>query len=77
MATKLPTTLTAAQTATVEHYQAYGVPATWFYSTPAEFGTVEVVAVGADFVWSLIIERNGQCSTSEAELGEFSTGIEI
>lgn len=70
-------TLTAAQRETVETYQGYGVPATWFVGAPAEDGTVEVIALGEGFAWSLLIAADGDCNTSEAELGGFSTGIVI
>lgn len=69
--------LTTAQQATVKHYQDYSVSATWFVGTPAEDGTTEVIALGEGFVWSFLIAPDGECSSSEAPLGEFSTGIEV
>lgn len=69
--------LTAEQQAAVETYKAYNVPATWFFAEPAEDGTVEVLALGDGFVWSFTIAPDGECHTSEAEVGDFSFGIEV
>ena len=71
------THLTAQQLATVEHYQAFGVHAQWFYGEPNEAGKIEVIALGLDFIWSLWIDADGTCGASEATVGEFSTGIEV
>ena len=68
--------LNAQQLETVNHYKGFNVPATWFVGEPDE-GCVEVIALGKDFIWSLILEADGTASTSEATVGEFSTGIEV
>lgn len=71
-------TLTPAQADVVRHYQGYNVPAQWFIGAERDNG--EVIAVGEDFVWSFLIEADGQrCDTSEAALDPegFSTGLDI
>jgi hypothetical protein len=75
---KLPT-LTPAQLETVAYYRALNVPANWFVGEPAPNGAVECIAIGEDFLWSLIIEANGECASSEAKIGEdgWSTGIDV
>ena len=69
--------MTPEQIATVDFYKAYNVPAQWFTGTPDTDGRIEVIALGGDFIWSLIIETDGNAATSEAHLGDFSTGIEV
>lgn len=69
--------LTPAQQEVVEHYQAANVPAQWFIGVPDEVGRVEVVALGDNFAWSFRIAVDGEYESSEAHLGEFSTGIEV
>lgn len=71
--------LSPKQQETVEFFQAYNVPAQWFVGTKFEAATgrVEVIALGENFVWSFIIEPDGEASSSEAKLGEFSTGINV
>lgn len=69
--------MTPEQIATVDFYKGYNVDACWFTGTLDTDGRVEVIALGRNFVWSLIIEPDGTAATSEAELGDFSTGIEV
>ena len=69
--------MTPEQIATVDAYKAYNVPAQWFIGTPDTDGRIEVIALGGDFIWSLIINADGTYASSEAPLGEFSTGIEV
>lgn len=68
--------LTEAQQAAVDHYRALNVPASWFVGVPDQAGSVEVLAMGDTFVWSFRIDPQGEVSSSEAPLGEFSTGID-
>lgn len=76
--TVTPATLTEKQQETVDFYQDYNVPAQWFVGEQRpETGEVEVIALGDKFCWSFIIEPNGEYASSEARLGEFSTGVEI
>lgn len=67
--------LNPAQAETVRHYATI-VTIAWFIGVAHEDGTVPVIGVGPDFVWSLLIEADGTAHTSEAPLGEFSTGLE-
>ena len=75
--------LTDAQHETVLAQQALAVPASWFVSAHEPGGAAEVIAIGgnqddgAGFVWSFIIEPDGECASSEAPLGVFSTGIDV
>lgn len=77
----LPAWLTKAQRKTVEHFQAYNVPAEWFINPPDKDGKVSVIAVGGDaddgFIWSLAIEPDGSYAASEAALGPWETGITV
>jgi hypothetical protein len=68
-------TLTPAQQGAVDHYRALNVPASWFVGEAKNDGSVEVLALGDDFAWSIWIEADGDTSTSEAEVGDFSIGI--
>jgi len=74
---KIAVHLTPRQIAEVDFYKAFNVPAMWYYSEPDDEGGVGVVAIGEDFVWSLSIDADGTCATSEALLGDFETGIEV
>ncbi len=67
--------LTPAQQEAIAHFRAPNVPAQWFVGEPGADGAVEVLALGADFVWSIRVEANGESNSSEAEVGEFSTGV--
>ena len=69
--------MTPEQIAAVDYYKALNVPASWFTGTPDTGGHIEVIALGEDFIWSLRIDANGTCHTSEATVGEFSTGIDV
>jgi hypothetical protein len=78
--------MTPKQQAVVDFYKGYNIPASWFVGEPATadnasrpypIGTVEVIALGGEFIWSIIIEPDGTEATSEATVGEFSTGIEV
>ena len=69
--------LNPAQLQTVNYYKALNVPATWFVGEPSRCGVVEVIALGGDFIWALTIGADGIASTSEAYVGEFTTGIEV
>lgn len=71
--------LTSAQQETVEHFRAPNVPASWFVGEPAADGRAEVVALGDGFVWSFIIDPDGEFSSQECKLDPegFSTGIEV
>lgn len=69
--------LTYEQTEVIDFYKAYNVPATWYYSELDHEGGVEVVAIGEGFVWSFSIDTYGDTDTSEATVGDFSTGIEV
>jgi len=70
--------LTPAQLEVIDFYKGYNVPATWFIGTPEPDGSVEVIALGDGFIWSLSIDADGaDGSTSEATVGDFSTGIEV
>lgn len=72
----------------IEHYRAYNVPASWFvgsrhpYGAPNTNATArEVIALGDDFCWSFLLIRDHitgrlDVASSEAQLSEFSTGIE-
>jgi hypothetical protein len=71
------TALTSAQVRTIDFYKAFNVPSTWFIGTPDPDGRVEVIALGQDFIWSLRIDPDGTSDTSEATVGEFSTGLDI
>ena len=71
------TALNDSQLETVEAQKDLNVPATWFIGTPDETGQVEVIAVGFDFLWSFLIAADGSYASSEAALGQFSTGIEV
>lgn len=80
--------LTPEQRDVIEHYQAYNVTGVrWFISERLPKvegfqpeGTVEVIALGGDnesgFIWSFLIQPNGDYSSLEAPVGEWSTGIE-
>lgn len=69
--------LTAEQRETLEHYQAFNVPASWFVGETRDDGSVEVVALGDDFAWRLLITAHGVAATSEATLGPWETGITV
>jgi hypothetical protein len=69
--------MTPEQAETVNFYKAYNVPATWFIGPPDTEGRIEVIALGQDFIWSLLIDAGGLANTSEATVGPFSTGIEV
>ena len=69
--------LNPTQREAVDFYKGFNVPATWCYSEPDRDGGVTVVALGEGFVWSLQIDADGTEYTSEATVGEFSTGIEV
>lgn len=82
----LPDWLTPGQRRTIEHFQAYNVPAEWFVNPPDERGCVSVVALGHDtdlgsddegFIWSLIIKPDGEYGASEATVGSWEPGISI
>jgi hypothetical protein len=71
-------TLTPPQQDAVRFYQALNVPASWFIGTTTDdFGRVEVLALGAGFVWTFLIDTDGLAQASEATVGEFSTGIDV
>lgn len=75
--------LTPAERKHVEYYNGYGVLVDWFVGRRRKNGDIEVLGVGVpdsegegSFVWSLLI--NGEtCTTSEASLGPFETGLNI
>jgi hypothetical protein len=73
-------TPTPAQQEAIDFHLALNVPASWFarsypsHDHPGEMA-IEVIALGDDFVWSFHIEPDGDASSAEATLGEFSTGI--
>ena len=70
--------LSANERDAIEHYNAYGVPVSWFVGAKQPDGIREVIAIGEDFCWSFLLENDGEtCHTSEAPLGDFSTGLEI
>jgi hypothetical protein len=71
--------LNETQTDVVAHYTALNVPLTWFIGPERDDGSVEVIGLGETFVWSLLIQENGDHSTSECQLDPegFSTGIEV
>lgn len=70
--------LTPEQQKAIDFFRAFNVPAQWFIGAQDEDGRVEVLALGADFAWSFIVSADGQdISSSEATLGEWSTGIEV
>lgn len=67
--------LTSEQNAAITYFRALNVQASWFVGEPHADGTIEVIALGDTFVWAFRIAPDGQFSSSEAEVGEFSTGI--
>jgi len=69
--------LTPAQVNTIDFYKAYVVQASWFVGTHDAKGSVEVLALGEGFIWSILIDHKGNAHTTEATVGEFSTGIEV
>lgn len=69
--------LSPAQMETISHYRAYNVPATWMVGEPSSDGSVEVAAIGPDFVWSFSIERDGESASAEAVLGVFEPGFTV
>ena len=69
--------MTPEQIETVDFYKGYNVPAQWFTGTPYAEGRIEVIALGENFIWSLLIDAGGLANTSEATVGSFSTGIEV
>ena len=69
--------LTTAQREGIDFYKGFNVPATWFISTFRSDGSVEVIALGKAFIWSLLIDPDGTAYTSEATVSEFTTGIEV
>lgn len=74
--------LTDAQHETVLAHQALNVAASWFVSAHEPGESAEVIAIGGSddgtgFVWSFIIEPDGEYASLEAPLGEFSTGIDV
>lgn len=72
-------TLNAAQREVVTFYNGYGVPVTWFVGPERDDDSVEVIGLGENFVWSLLIQQDGEYASSECALDPegFSTGIEI
>jgi hypothetical protein len=74
--------LNSAQQEALAFWQGYNVPASYFVGVPNADGSVEVIAIGSDspdptFVWSFRIDADGETSTSEAQVGEFETGLSI
>lgn len=69
---------TAEQLEVIDYYKAFNVPAmSWFISPPEPDGSVEAIGLAGGFLWSLRIDVDGDYSSSEATVGEFSTGIEV
>lgn len=69
--------LTDNQRDAINHYNAYNVPVQWFVGSERDDGSREFIALGDGFAWSLLVEEDGTVHTSEAEVGDFETGIEI
>lgn len=69
--------LTPEQQQALEFYRALNVPAQWFIGEQDVQGSVEVIAVGENFVWSFLLSGLGECHSSEARLGDFTTGIDV
>jgi hypothetical protein len=75
--------LNSAQQETLDHYKGYGVKVSWFVGEPTQGNplcpddTIEVIALGNDFAWSILIYPDGEPHTSEAVLGPFDTGLTI
>ena len=70
---------TPKQQAAVEFWQGYNVPASWFIGVPDADGTVEIVAIGKEdpFIWSFLMDAEGEASTMEARHTEFETGLSL
>jgi hypothetical protein len=71
------TTLTKDQAEAVAHINSYGVVVEWFVGRERDDDCREFIALGKDFIWSLLVMADGTPHTSEATLGEFNTGIDI
>lgn len=72
------TSLNDAQRESLDAYKGYNVPGRWFISEDTTvYGEVEAVFIGDGFLWSLVIDRNGNVHSSEAKVSTFTTGIEV
>ncbi|MFG3710939.1 hypothetical protein [Micromonospora sp. NPDC047730] len=69
--------LNAAQERTLEHYEALGSVQTWYAGRVRDDDSVEVVGLGEDFIWALVIEHDGEVATYEAHIDPktWQTGI--
>lgn len=69
--------LTPAQQGAVDFIRALNVNANWYVGVPSTadrpdgrpVGTVEVIALGDDFVWAILVQPDGETHTSEARVG--------
>lgn len=69
--------LNRAQREVIEFYNGSGVPVQWFEGFEHDDGTIEVIALGDHFIWSFLIAEDGTYHSSEATVGDFSTGVEF
>lgn len=68
--------MNAAQRATVAHYRELSTERVTTFTAPVMAGgAVEVLLLGAGWAWSLLINAKGECSTAEATVGEWETGV--
>lgn len=69
--------LTKVQKQAIEFYNHYNVPVQWFVGHTKDDDSREFIAMGDGFVWSILVDADGTTHTSEAEVGEFTTGITV
>ena len=71
----LPDGLTTGHRATIDSFRGLNGPADWFVKPPDPDGQVSVIVIGDDFVWSILIQPDGDYAASGATLGPWETGI--
>src|SRR5512140_1556420 len=52
--------LTPAQNEAVAYFRGLNVTANWFVGEPSADGRIEVLALGDTFIWSFIVDPDGQ-----------------
>lgn len=71
--------LNPKQREVIEHTNAAILPGTinWFVGELGPGGEREVLGLGNTFIFSFLLSEDGTYASSEAEVGDFSTGVTI